>query len=54
MNALFLLIPLGVLVIAGAAVALVWAIRNGQFDDLEAASLQPLREDQAPASGDEK
>jgi cbb3-type cytochrome oxidase maturation protein len=42
MNSLLLLIPLSVLVIVGAGVALFWAIDRGQFDDLETPALLPL------------
>ncbi len=35
MNMVFVLIPLALLLLALAAWALVWAIRSGQFDDLE-------------------
>ena len=42
MNSLLLLIPLSVLVLVGAGVALFWAINHGQFDDLETPSLLPV------------
>jgi cbb3-type cytochrome oxidase maturation protein len=32
---LYVLIPLAVVLLAVAVVALLWAIKNGQFDDLE-------------------
>jgi cbb3-type cytochrome oxidase maturation protein len=36
MNIVFLLIPLGMVLVAGAAVALLWAVDSGQYDgDLE-------------------
>ena len=35
MSILYVLIPLAVVLLALAVWALVWAIRNGQFDDLE-------------------
>ena len=34
MGSLMLLIPLSVLLVLGAAMALLWAIRSGQFDSL--------------------
>ncbi len=34
MSSLFLLIPLSMLLVTGAATLLFWAIRSGQFDDL--------------------
>jgi cbb3-type cytochrome oxidase maturation protein len=35
MSILYVLIPLAVALLALAVWALIWAIRNGQFDDLE-------------------
>ena len=35
MSILYVLIPLAVVLLALAVWALLWAIRNGQFDDLE-------------------
>ena len=35
MSILYVLIPLAVVLLAIAVWALLWAIRNGQFDDLE-------------------
>ncbi len=35
MNMVYLLIPLALMLVAVAAWALVWAIRSGQFEDLE-------------------
>jgi cbb3-type cytochrome oxidase maturation protein len=35
MSMLYVLIPLAVVLLAVAVVALLWAIKSGQFDDLE-------------------
>lgn len=35
MSMLYVLIPLAVVLLALAVIALLWAIKNGQFDDLE-------------------
>lgn len=35
MSMLYVLIPLAVVLLAIAVIALLWAIKNGQFDDLE-------------------
>ena len=35
MSILYVLIPLAVVLLALAVWALIWAIKNGQFDDLE-------------------
>lgn len=42
MNSLVFLIPLSILVLVGAGVALFWAVDRGQFDDLETPALLPL------------
>lgn len=42
MNSVVLLIPLSILLIVGAGIALFWAIDHGQFDDMEAGSLLPV------------
>lgn len=34
MPSLYLLIPLGVVVVAGAIALFAWAVNSGQFDDL--------------------
>ena len=39
MNSLLLLIPLSILVLIGAGIALFWAINRGQFDDLDTPAL---------------
>ncbi|MFN7571312.1 MAG: cbb3-type cytochrome oxidase assembly protein CcoS [Betaproteobacteria bacterium] len=36
MESLYLLIPLSVLLILGIAVLIVWAVLNGQFENLDA------------------
>lgn len=49
MTSLLFLIPLSVVVLVGAGVALFWAINRGQFDDLETPALLPLLDaDDAP------
>lgn len=35
MTALYLLIPLSLVLIACAFIAFIWAVNSGQFDDLE-------------------
>ena len=42
MTSLLLLIPLSILVLVGAGIALFWAINRGQFEDLETPALLPL------------
>ena len=49
MSMLYVLIPLAVMLLAFAVWALVWAIRTGQFDDLESHGWSVvLDDDQRP------
>jgi len=45
MNILLLLIPLSVMLLVIAIGAFVWAVRRGQFDDLDAAAIDILVDD---------
>jgi cbb3-type cytochrome oxidase maturation protein len=42
MNALVLLIPLSLVLLAGAVWAFFWAVDHDQFDDLDTPALLPL------------
>lgn len=42
MNSLVLLIPLSMLFLVGAGVALFWAVDHGQFDDMDTPALLPV------------
>jgi cbb3-type cytochrome oxidase maturation protein len=49
MSMLYVLIPLALMLLAFAAWALIWAIRSGQFDDLESHGWSVvLDDDQRP------
>ncbi|MGK2924266.1 MAG: cbb3-type cytochrome oxidase assembly protein CcoS [Lysobacterales bacterium] len=49
MSILYVLIPLALMLLAVAAWALIWAIRTGQFDDLESHGWSVvLDDDQKP------
>lgn len=52
MSMLYVLIPLALLVLAGAVWALIWAIRNRQFDDLEAQGWSVVLDDDTKPPGD--
>lgn len=45
MSILLMLIPLGLLLVGVAAWAFAWAVRRGQFDDLDTPALDILRDD---------
>ena len=54
MNMLYVLIPLAVMLLGVAVWALLWAIKNGQFDDLESHGWSVvLDDDQKPPPFDE-
>jgi cbb3-type cytochrome oxidase maturation protein len=42
---IFLILPITLLLSAGAVAAFAWATRSGQFDDLETPALRLLHED---------
>lgn len=55
MSMLYVLIPLAVVLLAIAVFALLWAIKNGQFDDLETHGWSVVLDDDQkppPAVGD--
>jgi cbb3-type cytochrome oxidase maturation protein len=45
MNILLLMIPLSLLLLVAAAWAFTWAVRRGQFEDLDTPAIDILRED---------
>ena len=49
MNALLILIPLSVLLLLAAIWAFAWAVRRGQFDDLDTPALDILEDNDRPA-----
>ncbi|TAK53618.1 MAG: cbb3-type cytochrome oxidase assembly protein CcoS [Gammaproteobacteria bacterium] len=48
MSSLYVLIPLGLLLLAGAVWAFFWAVGSGQFDDLETPGWSVLIDEAAP------
>ena len=45
MNILLLMIPLALVLLVAAILAFVWAVRRGQFEDLDTPAIDILRED---------
>lgn len=45
MSVIVLVLPLALLVVAGAILAFVWSARTGQFDDLDTPALRVLGDD---------
>lgn len=50
MSILFALIPLGLVLLAIAVWAFAWAVRHGQFEDLDRAASSILFEDEPAGS----
>lgn len=48
MSILFVMIPLAMMLLAAAVWAFFWAVRSGQFDDLEAQGTLVLFDDEPP------
>ena len=48
MNILLVLVPISLVLLLIAIGAFAWAVRRGQFEDLDAAALDILREDAGP------
>ena len=48
MNSLLFLVPLSIVLLGLAIGAFAWAVRRGQFDDLDTAALDILVDDEAP------
>lgn len=49
MNVLYLLVPLALVLAAASVAAFYWAVRDGQFDDVETPSLRVLLDDEPGA-----
>ena len=55
MSILFLLIPLGLLLLGLAIAAFFWATKSGQFDDLESPAWSVVMDDdRAPGNAGQK
>ena len=52
MNILYMLIPLGLVLLGVAIWAFMWAVRSGQFDDLEGPAHRILMDDDEPKQPD--
>ncbi|MBT8422969.1 MAG: cbb3-type cytochrome oxidase assembly protein CcoS [Gammaproteobacteria bacterium] len=52
MNIIFILIPLGLLLLLFAVAAFFWAVRAGQFDDLESPAWRIVLDDDRAPPGD--
>jgi len=48
MNALLFLVPISFVLLIVAVVAFIWAVRSGQYDDLDSPAIDVLGDDHAP------
>ena len=54
MNLLYLLIPLGLVLLTCAVAAFFWAVRSGQFDDLESPAMSVVMDDDSKPAPDNR
>lgn len=52
MHSLYLLIPLAIILVGLAVWALFWAVRSGQYDDLDTEGRRILFDDQDQPAGE--
>ncbi len=50
MSVVYVVLPLAFLVAAAAVAAFVWAVRSGQFDDVDTPAWRVLHDEPDPAS----
>ncbi|TNF34568.1 MAG: cbb3-type cytochrome oxidase assembly protein CcoS [Gammaproteobacteria bacterium] len=50
MESLYLLVPIGIVLIAVAAAILLWAVRSGQYDDLDREASRILFDEPSAAT----
>jgi cbb3-type cytochrome oxidase maturation protein len=48
MDILYLLIPLSLVFVAAIAVVFLWAVKSGQFEDMEGPAHRILMDDESP------
>jgi cbb3-type cytochrome oxidase maturation protein len=53
MDILILLIPLSLVLVGGIAWMMLWAAKNGQFDDLEGPAHSVIMDDDSPPKADD-
>lgn len=54
MSIIYIMIPLGLVLVGLAVWALLWAIRSGQFDDLESQGWSVVLDDDSKPPPDEE
>jgi cbb3-type cytochrome oxidase maturation protein len=46
MSVMYVVLPLAVLFAGGAVWAFIWAVRSGQYDDVQTPAVRMLRDDE--------
>ena len=46
MSILYFLVPLAMILAAGSVLSFIWAVRRGQFDDLDTPAIRILFDDE--------
>ena len=54
MEVIYFLVPMAVLIVGGIVAGLFWAIRSGQFDDMEGPAHQILMDEEVYPDEDQK
>ncbi len=54
MSILYLLIPLGLVLLSLAVAAFFWAVRSGQFDDLDTPAMSVVMDDDTKPAAENK
>ena len=54
MDILYLLVPLSLLFVAAIAMVFLWAVKSGQFEDMEGPAHRILMDDELPAAKTEQ
>ena len=51
MSVIYIVLPLALLIAIVAVIAYIWAVRSGQYDDLDTPAMQVLHEDDDETAG---
>jgi cbb3-type cytochrome oxidase maturation protein len=47
MSVIYIIFPLALMIAIAAVIAYIWAVRSGQFDDLDTPGIRMLHDDEA-------
>lgn len=52
MSVIYVILPIALVIAAAAVGAFIWAVRSGQYDDLDTPAMRVLFDDEKPAERD--